>query len=198
MIFFDTAEFIIGRPPLHEAVLAFAHAEPAYSELYGRYLPCTVQFRSPVIALELPPLPVCKVPNASANHENYQLALKQCQAMLDQLKASDSGYRARVQKAMLSTPPPGGALCEDEIAAQLFISKRTLARRLNAEGTSFRALRDQMLAQQAAGYLRDSPLAVEAIAELMNYHDSANFRRAFKRWFGGVTPPDEYRKRRSA
>ncbi|WP_223268800.1 AraC family transcriptional regulator [Marinobacter nauticus] len=29
----------------------------------------------------------------------------------------------------------------------------------------------------------------------MNYHDSANFRRAFKRWFG-VTP-DEYRKRRS-
>ncbi|RCW65427.1 AraC family transcriptional regulator [Marinobacter nauticus] len=191
VIFFDTAEFIIGRP-LHEAVLAFAHAEPAYSELYGRYLPCTVQFRSPVIALELP-LPVCKVPNASANHENYQLALKQCQAMLDQLKASDSGYRARVQKAMLSTPP--GALCEDEIAAQLFISKRTLARRLNAEGTSFRALRDQMLAQQAAGYLRDSPLAVEAIAELMNYHDSANFRRAFKRWFG-VTP-DEYRKRRS-
>jgi AraC-like DNA-binding protein len=80
-----------------------------------------------------------------------------------------------------------------EAAAALFICKRTLARRLKAEGTSFRQLRDGILSQQAIGYLRDSSVSVEAIAELLNYHDSANFRREFKRWFG-VTP-DQYRRR---
>ena len=78
-------------------------------------------------------------------------------------------------------------------AAQLFISKRTLARRLRAEGTGFRQIRDEIISQQATGYLRDSHMSVEAIAALLNYHDSANFRRAFKRWF--QVSPDQYRQR---
>ena len=64
------------------------------------------------------------------------------------------------------------------------MSKRTLARKLDLEQTSFRQIRDQLLAQQASDYLRSSHLTVDAIAALLNYHDSANFRRAFKRWFG--------------
>jgi AraC-like DNA-binding protein len=36
-------------------------------------------------------------------------------------------------------------------------------------------------------------MSVEAIAALLNYHDSANFRRAFKRWF--QVSPDQYRQR---
>jgi len=74
----------------------------------------------------------------------------------------------------------------------LFVCKRTLARRLKREGSSFRQLRNEILSQQAIGYLRDGTLSIEAMAELLNYHDSANFRRAFKKWFD-VTP-DEYRR----
>ncbi len=74
----------------------------------------------------------------------------------------------------------------------MFISKRTLARRLQSEGTAFRKIRDAILSQQAAAYLSDSNISVEAIAALLNYHDSANFRRAFKRWF--KLSPDQYRQ----
>ncbi|MFT6331526.1 MAG: AraC-like DNA-binding protein [Bermanella sp.] len=49
-----------------------------------------------------------------------------------------------------------------------------------------------MLSQQAVAYLSDSHISVEAIAALLNYHDSANFRRAFKRWF--QLSPDQYRQ----
>ncbi|MGC8119577.1 helix-turn-helix transcriptional regulator [Marinobacter sp. VGCF2001] len=111
---------------------------------------------------------------------------------LAQLALTNNGQHLRVKKTMLSNPP--GVLSEGEVAARLFISKRTMARRLKAEGTRFRALRDQMLAQQPARYLDNSNLPVEAITRLMNYHDSANFRRAFKRWFG-VTP-NNYRSQR--
>ena len=71
------------------------------------------------------------------------------------------------------------------------MSKRTLARKLEQEGSGFRKIREEILSAQAASHVRDGLLSVEAIAALMNYHDSANFRRAFKRWFG--QSPEQYR-----
>ncbi|EMP56268.1 AraC family transcriptional regulator [Marinobacter santoriniensis NKSG1] len=188
IILFDCAEFIVGRP-LKEAVICFAHQEPHYSDLYSSHIPGAMEFGHRTISLRIP-LEVCKVPNASANHENYMMALQQCETMLAQLQSSKSTCKYQIQRMMLSHPP--GVLSEEEAAAALFISKRTLARRLKQEGTGFRQIRDDILSQQALGYLRDSQLSIEAMAELLNYHDSANFRRAFKRWFK-VTPED-YRR----
>jgi AraC-like DNA-binding protein len=88
---------------------------------------------------------------------------------------------------------PAGTLCEEEAAGALFISKRTLSRKLKEENSSFRKVRAEILSRQASAYLRDTQLSVEAIASLLNYHDTASFRRAFKRWFG--MPPDQYRQR---
>lgn len=122
------------------------------------------------------------------------MALRQCETMLAQLHPDNRTCRYQVQKMMLSHPP--GVLTEEEAASTLFICKRTLARRLKTEDTSFRQIRDEILSQQAVGYLRDSRMSVVAMAELLNYHDSANFRRAFKRWFS-VTP-DQYRRRHGA
>jgi AraC-like DNA-binding protein len=110
--------------------------------------------------------------------------------MLARLQTREQDYRTQVEKMMLSRPP--GTLSEEEAAATLFISKRTLARKLRSENSSFRKIRDEVLSRQAASYLRDSNLSVEAIASLLNYHDSASFRRAFKRWFGRT--PDQYRQ----
>ena len=88
---------------------------------------------------------------------------------------------------------PLGQLSEEDLAAALFINKRTMARRLAKEHTSYRQIRDRILAEQASGYLRDSQLSIEAIASLLNYHDCANFRRAFKRWFD--LSPSAYRRK---
>lgn len=187
-IFFDTAEFIVGRP-VHEVISCFVHKEPSYSDRYADHIPGAIEFGAESLLLKIP-LEVCKVPNASANHENYMIALQQCEAMLEHLHPDEKTCKYQVQKLMLSHPP--GVLSEEEAAAALFICKRTLARRLRMEGTSFRQIRDEILSQQAVGYLRDSRMSIEAMAEVLNYHDSANFRRAFKRWFN-VTP-DQYRR----
>lgn len=192
VIFFDCAEFIVGRP-LEEVISSFVHEEPSYSDSYSDHIPGPIEFSTGSLSLKMP-LAVCRVPNASANHENYMMALQQCETMLAQLHTNKKTYKYQVQKMMLSHRP--GLLSEEEAAATLFICKRTLARRLKMEGTSFRKLRDEILSQQAIGYLRDSSVSVETMAELLNYHDSANFRRAFKRWFN-VTP-DQYRRRHRA
>ncbi len=187
--FFKIAEFIVGRP-LDEVETSFAHAEPNYSLRYADYMPGKFAFSKPHIMIKIP-MNVCLIPNVSANNENYLLALQQCKTILKQLHTNEDSCKYKIQKMMLTHPP--GTLNEEESAAELFISKRTLARRLQREGTSFRQIRDEILSRQASGYLRDSQLSVEAVAALLNYHDSANFRRAFKRWF--QLSPDQYRQR---
>ncbi|MQW92023.1 helix-turn-helix domain-containing protein [Acinetobacter sp. dk771] len=187
VIIFECAEFIVGRP-MHEAEICFAHAEPDYHQAYAQYLPGTYSFSAAEIKATFP-LSLCHIPNASANQDSYLLALQQCESMLQQLKPSKQSYVYLIKKMMLSSSLH--ELSEEQIAAALFMSKRTLARKLAAEGTSFKEIKDAILSEQAGRYLTDSPLSVDAIATLLNYHDSSNFRRAFKRWFG-VTP-NEYR-----
>ena len=188
IIFLDCAEFIVGRP-LVEAEFYFAHEPPTYVERYADFFPGKVNFSAPRIRARIPP-EVCEIPNASANPELYLLALRQCETMLADLNADKSTCFYRVKKLMLSSPP--GVPSEEEVAAAMFVSKRTLARKLEREGVSFRQIRDDILSQQAMSYLRDSNLTVDAIAALLDYHDSSNFRRAFKRWFN-ITP-DGYRQ----
>lgn len=184
----STVEFILGRP-LVEGQFQFRFPEPDYVDIYSDYMPCPVSFNKSESQL-LIPLELCYTPNASADHDNYDLALKQCQAMLAQLPLEKNTTRHRVQAYMLSHPP--GQFNEQMVADSLFITKRTLARRLDKERTSFRRLRDDLFASLASSYLRDTGLSVEAIAGLLGYHDSASFRRAFKRWFS--TTPNQYRQ----
>ena len=186
--FFATGEFIAGRH-LDEAEACFVHQAPAYRANYPAYLPGRIYFGCDQLKLRLP-MALCRMPNVSANSENYGLALQQSESMLARLQSREPDYRTRLKKMMLSQPP--GTLCEEEAAAALFMSKRTLARKLKQENSGFREIREEILSHQAADYLRDSQMSVEAIAALMNYHDTASFRRAFKRWFG--VPPEQYRQ----
>jgi AraC-like DNA-binding protein len=103
-----------------------------------------------------------------------------------------SGWEVSRELVAIQLSRPPGTLTEEEAAAALFVCKRTLARKLKSEGTSFRKVRDDILSTQAAAYLKDTKLTVESIASLLNYHDSGSFRRAFKRWFGRA--PDQYRQ----
>lgn len=68
---------------------------------------------------------------------------------------------------------------QDELAALMGISVRTLARHLEAEGTSFRPLALQIRHRRACELL-GSPASVSEIARILGYSDSANFSRAFK------------------
>ena len=187
MMFFETARSILGRPA-HEVETFFSHAAPPHADSYPDYLPGPYTFSAPRFMVKIPKA-LCAYPNSSADHESYQLALQQCEKMRSQLVSSVESIRYRVEKMMLSFPP--GTLTEEETASALFMSKRTLARKLKREGTGFRQIRENILSQQAAGYLRDSRLTVDTIAALLNYHDSSNFRRAFKRWH--VVTPEQYR-----
>ena len=60
------------------------------------------------------------------------------------------------------------------------MSERTLRRRLQEEGVSFRDLLKDVRHDLAVHYLRDTDARIEQIAERLGYRDTACFRQAFK------------------
>ncbi|MEM1153731.1 MAG: AraC family transcriptional regulator ligand-binding domain-containing protein [Pseudomonadota bacterium] len=178
-------EFVLGDT-FREGNMYCAFARPHYYPEYKQYIHCPIQFDAAHNKVVVPQK-LLLTTNHSSDYQNYKFALQQCQRMLSELEEGEHRMTQRVRRQLLSHPP--GKLSEEDAARQNFISKRTLARRLESEGSSFQELREQLLRSLATDYLRDTTLSVEAVAVLLNYHDSSSFRRAFKRWMG-VTPQE--------
>lgn len=73
------------------------------------------------------------------------------------------------------------------MAKHLNTSERTLKRRLQGEGTSFRLLLENRRRALARELLREGKLGMSAIAERLGFADVSSFSQAHKRWHG-VSP----------
>lgn len=60
-----------------------------------------------------------------------------------------------------------------------------------AEGSSYRAILDELRRESEVEHLTSGDASLEEVAYILGYSDPANFRRAFKRWTG--TLPGRYR-----
>ncbi|WP_067719240.1 AraC family transcriptional regulator [Nocardia yamanashiensis] len=80
----------------------------------------------------------------------------------------------------------------DRVARRLAISSRTLQRRLQESGTSWRAEVETAREQYARDLLRDTTLPIRSISARLGYTDPRALRRAFHRWTG--TTPDTFRR----
>jgi AraC-like DNA-binding protein len=81
---------------------------------------------------------------------------------------------------------PHGQADIGKIAAELGVSRRTLARRLAAEGLSFRKVLDSLRFDLAKRYIGERDLPVSEIAWLLGYREASTLNHAFKRWTGGA------------
>lgn len=183
----STVETLVGKE-LRDARIELAHQKPRYYRRYRDYLHSRVRFDAGANRY-LIPAPLARVPNAAGDPASHAQAHALCQQLLDQAPATDLSSRDRVRRYLLSRP--AGSVAEADVARAMFVSKRTLARRLEGEGSSYRAIREQLLSELAARHLRESGLTVEAVAVLLGYNDTAAFRKAFRRWYG--QSPGEYR-----
>jgi AraC-like DNA-binding protein len=94
-------------------------------------------------------------------------------------------------RAVLLEGLPGGVISVEAVAAKLALSKRTLQRRIEAEGSSFAAILAQTREALARHYLRKTSLPAAEIAFLVGFGETASFYRAFRAWTG--TTPEHAR-----
>ena len=76
---------------------------------------------------------------------------------------------------------------QEQVAAALDVSVRTLRRQLDAEGTSFRAVVDQTREDLAEELLATAGCTVAQVARRLGYAEASSFVHAFRRW-KGVSP----------
>ncbi|WP_436643994.1 AraC family transcriptional regulator [Microbaculum sp. FT89] len=81
----------------------------------------------------------------------------------------------------------------DSIAHSLDLNRRTLNRRLRAEGTTVRRLMGEVRFEVACQLISDTELGLSAIAAALDFSEPAAFNHAFRRWAGCT--PTEWRNR---
>ncbi|MBL1079414.1 AraC family transcriptional regulator [Nocardia sp. 2] len=180
-------ELFSAGVPLHR--VAFRHDGPADTERHREVFGIEPIFGAPrnEAAFDRAYL---DIPLPQANEWARATCEQLCRDLLSRRQAR-TGIAGAVRDLLVREP--GRIPDQAEVAAQLFISSRTLSRRLNEEGTSFRALLDEVRQLLSEELLEHTDMTTEQVAARLGYAESASFIRAFRRWKG--CPPREYRAR---
>ncbi|MFB7722512.1 MULTISPECIES: AraC family transcriptional regulator [unclassified Nocardia] len=183
----STELFSVGIP-LHR--VGFRHDRPADTARYRRVFDLEptfgaarneVAFQAAFLDLPLP----------QANEWARSTCEQMCRDLLTRRHAR-TGVAGAVRDLLVRTP--GEIPDQVSVAAELFISPRTLSRRLADEGTSFRVLLDEVRQALSEELLEHTEMTTEQVSARLGYAEAASFIRAFRRWKG--CPPQEYRARR--
>jgi AraC-like DNA-binding protein len=121
---------------------------------------------------------------------------KQAAELRDQQPAS--GFAGEIRRLIRGTITH--ERCSAARVSQLLgMNTRTLNRRLLAEGTTFKAVRDDVFHDVARQLLRTTSLNLTEVAHLLGYAEASSFVHAFSRWSGhtpqqwrrGITRPND-------
>ncbi len=157
-----------------------------YVQAYG----CQVSFDQPRNAL-LFDAAVLDTPIPRADSAMLKVMLGQVERELARV-SSRQKLVADVRREILLTI--GSKQCmAPEIATRLHVSQRTLNRTLQQLGTSFRALKSEVIAEIAKAALSESGATVTEISVQLGYSDVAAFDHAFYKLTG--FNPRDYRTR---
>lgn len=168
----------------------FNYPAPSTLEGYGRMFSCELRFDQPCYQLAIPlawlRMPLIR-PDMTMRSAMLRLAEKQLLALP---RGDDVLSCAR---SVIASSLSEGPVDLAGVASRLAIGTRTLQRELQANGSSFSGLIDEVRQELAKRYLSDSTLTVVDAAFLLGFSEQSAFQRAFKRWTG-LTPGDFRRK----
>jgi AraC-like DNA-binding protein len=168
---------------------SFAYGRPPQAAEYGAMFCTDLRFAQPVtqIAMDAKYLSLPVVREVDSLKHFLTVAPGN---LLVQYK---DGNSASVQvRRRLRTLPPSDWPGFERIAADMRTSPSTLRRRMEAEGQSYQAIKDQLRRDMAINLLSNSALSVMDIAAELGFAETSAFHRAFKKWTGAN--PGEYRR----
>ncbi len=183
LLFVDEVVDDINRRSIHFGV-ARPRPKPELLAQYCRIAGLEPEFDQPYNWLRIPSHLIhfrLKHGNALA-HKLYRL---QAQELLRSLYPSGDDLVAQIQLVLNGYE---GRYPDVKAIARMFaISERTLRRKLDTAGVSYRSLLDQHRKERALSMLVSRSTSIQQMSEALGYTEDASFLRAFKRWTG-MTP----------
>ncbi len=167
--------------------IRLTQSEPDYFATFRDRLP-RVRFDMPACQIILPSH-LMQVPLPMSNPDSLAVAIAQCERDLALFGDEQDGTLIRARAAMVldvdGYPEP------ETIAERLNMSARTLRRKLQAHGSNYKKLLDDVRRRDALTLLDNPDIEIQKIAALLGYENPANFTRAFRSWTGKT--PSGYR-----
>jgi AraC-like DNA-binding protein len=130
-------------------------------------------------------------PLPQANEVTVAAAQESCRSLVT-ARRRRTGIAHDVRELLVTVDGPAPSI--EEVAVDLAMSERTLRRRLDDAGTSYRSLLGEVRQTLAEQMLATGALSVEDVAIRLGYAEATPFIAAFKRWTG-VTPARWQRSR---
>ncbi|NPT56009.1 AraC family transcriptional regulator [Paraburkholderia elongata] len=131
-------------------------------------------------------------PLPQADPVTVSMCEQMCSRLIEERRVR-LGTAKMIQHYLNAIPGSMPSTLED-MARLMNTSQRTLKRRLQEEGTTFRVLLAQSRGTMAEELLRDGRLSLSEIAERLGFSDLSSFSQAFKRWYGEA--PSTFRRER--
>lgn len=175
-------------PERDSVELWFDGPEPEYYARYRERLP-PARFSMGANQIRFP-AELLAQPLVTANAVTARLVARECERELALLGHTED-LLERVRATLVNEQGRYPDL--DGVAKRLYMSNRTLKRRLQQHGISFLQLLNEARKRDSFRLLEDPSLSLEEIAHRLGYSAPANFSRAFRKWAGST--PGAYRMR---
>ncbi len=170
---FELAEY---HPPIK---VCFSYPEPEDLTLLHEMLGENIDFDEPFSSIHFSKQWM-SLPFVHADSDMRKRVCGDAQQLIQALGKSNS-ITVQVKKKIIALLPLQKANAS-LIADELHMTRRTLQRRLHAEGTHFHSLLQEARSQMALLHLRNSDLSILEVALLLGYTDHSSFTKAFKQW----------------
>jgi AraC-like DNA-binding protein len=170
------------------SALQFRFPRPSYAWRFEKIAGARPKFNAPLNAVLLNAASL-DAPLPQANLHMARLCEEQCRHLLARRRIH-GGLEGEIRDRLRRDPSAMPSI--ETVAHELHIASRSLRRRLAGEGTSYRALLNEVRQALAEELLLSAHLKLSDIAERLGYAEPAPFITAFKRWKG--VSPDRYRR----
>jgi AraC-like DNA-binding protein len=166
---------------LNPLEVTFWHSRPASGmDAFLDYFRCPLHFGEPVASMTFP----TELLDRQLPAANRELALALDLTLSDYLAKLRHDDIVSRTKLAIADNLPSGNLSSGAVAAGLYMSPRSLQRKLLTKGTSYRKLVNAVRRELAESYLAKDDIAPGEVSYLLGFSSQASFSRAFKRWTG--------------
>ncbi|GAB5452793.1 MAG: AraC family transcriptional regulator [Halioglobus sp.] len=155
------------------------HQEPADRAPLRKLLDCPIVFNAEMCMFTFPQSTLAqKISNADS--DLHRVLAQHLSTIRQRFPDSyPDQIRYLIRQALLT-----GDCSIERVAGYLSITKRTLQRRLRAEGTSYKALLEEVRFNVASRYLLESDASLTSLADMLGYSELSAFSNAFKNQTG--------------
>lgn len=181
-------ESMIKSPVLKS--VSFRHLPPPQVDLYQRFFGCSVTFRSSSYCLQFP-LEALQKDMVIGEQTRTKLML---QSLVEsELRTIAPEFTVMVGEQVRIAIEQQELPTISLIAKRIGVGQRTLQRRLQKEGASFREVSDRERRNLALRILRDPGARIIDAGLAIGFNDATSFAKAFRRWTGEC--PTDYQAR---